>query len=709
MKQVLQHVRTRELEIADVPEPALRAGGLLVRNAASLISAGTEKMVLDFGGRSLIGKARARPDLVRQTLNKVKRDGVAATLQTVMTRLDQPIPLGYSSAGIVAEVGAGVSEFAAGDRVACAGMGYASHAETVSVPRNLVVRLPDNVSFEDGAYVTLGAIALHGVRMTDVRMGELVAVIGLGILGQLTVQILRAAGCRVVGIDMDPARVALAVTSGAEAAWLREVDVAEHVRRLTDQHGADAVIITAASDSNDPIELAAEIARDRAVIAAVGAVGLNVPRKIFYEKELDLRIPRSYGPGRYDPQYEEQGHDYPIGYVRWTERRNMQEFLRLVSIGAARPQLLTSHRFPIAAAASAYDLIAGTRHEPFTGVILEYAQTTAPRQQTIHLAVPAPAPNAQVRIGCIGAGSFARAVLLPALKADPSCQLVGVCTINGAPAHSVAHKFGFGFATTDVDAILSDTSIDTVVIATRHDSHARLAARALRAGKHVFVEKPLAMNDAELAHVLSAAQEAGGVLAVGYNRRCAPLAVQLRDEFAGVPLAINYRINAGAIPLTSWVQDAAQGGGRIIGEVCHFVDLVHYLTDDITEQVFAQALPGETADTVVITLKLHHGSVAAISYFANGDASFAKERLEVFGGAALGVLEDFRRLTIVRGGHTRRYGGWKRDKGFAREVAALTNAIRTGQPPVALESLAATSRVTFAVLDSLQTGRPVTL
>jgi polar amino acid transport system substrate-binding protein len=708
VKQVLQHVRSRRLEVADLPEPGPRAGGVLVRNAASLISAGTEKMITDFAGKSLVGKARERPDLVRQVMDKVRKDGLAPTVQTVLSKLDQPIPLGYSCAGVVEAAGRGAEEFAVGDRVACAGMGYASHADVVFVPRNLAVRVPDGVSLEDAAYVTVGAIALQGVRIQAPLLGESVAVIGLGVLGQLAVQILRASGCRVLAIDLDPAKVRLALELGAEAAVVRTDDVAAAVSVFTGGRGMDGVIIAAATSSNDPVELAGEIARDRAVVTMVGATGMEVPRKPYYEKELQLRLSRSYGPGRYDPEYEEKGRDYPVGYVRWTERRNMEEFLRLVATGQVRPSALTTHRFPIERADEAYALIGGGG-EPFGGVMLTYAERTAPAVRTLRLKPAAPLAGA-LGVGFVGAGNFARAVLLPRFEKAAGTALIGVSTSTGMNARSAGDRFGFRYATTDTAALLADADVHAVVVATRHASHARLAADALRAGKAVFVEKPLAIDEAGLREVLAAQAETGGVFTVGFNRRFSPLAAEVRNAFApGLPLAITYRINAGAIPRDHWIHDPVEGGGRIIGEVCHFVDLCQFLTGDLPVEAFAHAVGGPEGglhDTVAVTLRFAGGSVATIAYFATGDKSFAKERVEVFGGGTLAVLDDFREVEISRGGKRKKTRKMSQDKGFDEEVAAFVAAARGGALPIPLADLVATTRATFAIEASLRTGQP---
>lgn len=710
MKQVVQHVRTRKLELAEVPEPGPRAGGVLVRNVASLISAGTEKTITDFAGSSLVSKARQRPDLVRQVLDKVKKDGVGPTLQTVMSRLDQPIALGYSCAGVVEAAGRGAEEFAAGDRVACAGMGYASHADLVYVPRNLAVAIPAGVSFDDAAYVTLGAIALQGVRVTEPRLGDAVAVIGLGLLGQLAVQILRASGCRVLGIDLDPGKVALAREMGAEAAVVRTDDVAGAVAAFTAGRGADAVLIAAATSSNDPVELAGEIARDRAVVTMVGATGMEVPRKPYYEKELQLRLSRSYGPGRYDPEYEEKGRDYPVGYVRWTERRNMEEFLRLVAQGQVTPSKLTTHRFPIDRAEAAYDVIQGKTEEPFSGVLLTYPERRAEPVRRIELKAAAPRAGA-LGVGFVGAGNFARAMLLPRFQKLSGAELVGVSTASGMNAKTVGDRFGFRYATTDTPALLADAGVHAVVVATRHGSHARLAADALRAGKAVFVEKPLAIDRAGLDDVLAAQAETGGVLTVGFNRRFSPLAAEVKGAFApGLPVAISYRINAGHIPREHWTQDPEDGGGRIVGEVCHFVDLCQFLAGDDPVEVFAHALGGPEGgmqDTVAITLRFARGSVATIAYFATGDKSFPKERVEVFGGGAVAVLDDWREVTVSRAGKRKRVKKLSQDKGFDEEVAAFAKAAQGGGLPIPLATLAATHHACFAIVESLRTGAAV--
>ena len=717
MKQVIQHFRSGELRVEDVPETICQPGGILVDNLASLISAGTEKMAIELARRSLAGKARARPDLVRQVLRKLRRDGPASTFRTVRAKLETPLALGYSCAGVVREVGRGVDEFRVGDRVACAGMNYASHAETVFIPRNLAVKIPDGLDVESASFVTLGAIALQGVRTAEVRLGESVAVIGLGLLGQLTIQILRAAGCRVIGIDLDAARIELARELGAELALARNDDVAGRVARSTGGRGVDAVIITAAAAGNDPVELAAEIARDRAIVAVVGAVGLNIPRKPYYEKELQLRTSRSYGPGRYDRQYEELGIDYPIGYVRWTERRNMEEFLRLAGSGAVNVARLISHRFPIEEAAAAYELITRGGGEGYLGVVLRYATSgeqavragSATGKAIGEGQASAQCARERIGLGVIGAGNFARSVLLPRLRAERRFELMAVATATGRNASAIGKQYGFATTTTDYREVIGHPGIDAVVIATRHDSHARLAAAAVRAGKAVFVEKPLAIDEAGLADLEMAVAETRGRVVVGFNRRHSPLAIEMKCHFNGAgPLVVGYRVNAGAISRESWIH-GEEGGGRIIGECCHFIDLVQFLTSSDPVEVQAMRHP-DGPDTFSASLRFSDGSICTLGYFANGDPGLGKERIEVFADGRAAILDDFQRLETWQNGRRRRSRRLSQDKGFDAEIEAFLVALRDGGPmPISWSGQVTTTRATFAIEESLRTGEVVRL
>lgn len=713
MKQVIEDCRTGTIQVADVPAPKPRSGGGLIHTRASLISAGTEGAAIRFGRQSLLKKALSRPDLARQVIDKARSQGLRATFQTVQARLDLPLALGYSLAGDLLEVGPGCAGFRVGDRVACAGQGHASHAEVVTVPKNLMVRVPEGVSYEEAAFATVGAVALQGLRVGEVRVGERVVVLGLGLIGLLTVQLLKAAGCRVLGTDLNPARAALARELGAnEATTLDAVGVAEAIDRFTHGRGADVVIITAATRSNAPIELAGEVARLRGRVVAVGDVRMEVPRRTYYEKELELRLSRSYGPGRYDPLYEEKGIDYPYAYVPFTEQRNMATFLDLVAEGKVTPGRLISHRFPIAEAERAYALIKGEVKEPYLGVLFTYPDAPDLRR-TVPTRAPAavrPGPEPEVRLGVIGAGNYARQMLLPRLKGMKEVELVGVATSRGLNAWDAGQRYGFQYAASDPRQILEDPRVNAVVIATRHDSHAALAQAALEAGKHVFVEKPLATNEEELRALVAAAEAAGRHLMVGFNRRFAPLVQRARQTFAhrSQPLSMLYRVNAGAVPASHWMQDASEGGGRIVGEVCHFVDLMQHLCGAAPVSVFAAAVGGETGsvppeDVVTITLRFADGSIGTIHYFANGHRAVPKEHLEIYGGGRTFILEDFRHARSAAGPAVSRWKCRDQDKGQQAEIRAFVEAVRGGGPsPIPLSEAVLTTLTTFRALDSLR-------
>lgn len=720
MKQVLQYRRSGLTRVVEVPAPLTPDGGILVQNQWSLISPGTERMLVEASGSNLLNTARQRPDLVRQVLDKAARDGIAATVEAVRSRLDVAIPLGYSCAGTVLDVGPSARQkFKSGDRVACAGAGQANHAEIVAVATNLAVRVPDSVSLDDAAFVTVGAIALQGVRIADVRLGEACVVIGLGLVGQLTVQLLKAAGCRVFGIDVAVDKVDLARVNGAADACLRaDPDLLERVKGFSLGRGADAILIAAAASSSDPVQLAPALARDRAVVVAVGMIGMDVPRNAYYEKELQLRLSRSYGPGRYDPTYEEDGVDYPIGYVRWTEQRNMEGFLDLVAAGTVRPARLVTHRLPVAQAERAYQIVTGEVAEPSLGILLEYPSgpaSKAPTRTRVDLRPARPLSNQTVRFGVVGAGSFARSILLPALK-KLDVELRGVATASAPSAQQTASRFGFGYAATDWRQVIDDESTDAVLVATRHDLHASIAAAALRAGKAVFLEKPMALAADELDDLLDAVHASGRVLQLGFNRRFAPTYQQLKARFARTkrrgPLVMAYRVNAGAVAPTSWVVDPVQGGGRLIGEVCHMVDLLVDLAGAPVTLVHAQAIAAGSADDVLLTLSFGDGSIGTIVYASGGDRSLPKEQLEVLGGGQAAVLDDFRTLRLHAGGKATRIGGRmpRQDKGHAAELAAFLRVVRSGGPsPVDPHEAAHVTRVTFAAVESARTGLPVAL
>ncbi len=578
MKQLLQNIKNGQTVIEEVPIPTPREGQALVKVAASLVSAGTERMVVEFAEKSLVGKARSRPDLVKQTLDKAKREGVMPTVQAVFNRLDQPMALGYSSAGTIVALGKNMQGFKVGQRVACAGGGYATHAEYNVVPRNLLTPLPKNVDFESAAFTTLGAIALHGFRLAEPQLGENVAVIGLGLLGLLTIQFAAAAGCNVLGIDLDPKRIQLAEGLGLKAVARPQAESASQA--FTANRGFDSVIICADASSNDPVELAGVIARDRAKVVATGAVGLNFPRKVYYEKEISFINSRSYGPGRYDSNYEENGNDYPIGYIRWTEGRNFQAVVEMMSSRKLKVESLITHRFPIEEGVKAYEVITGKKKEPFLGVLLTYGEEEEVKEKKITFNVKRSTFDGSIKLGVLGAGLYANATLLPILKNNKDFELVGIASSGGLHAQHSGKKFGFQYATSSDDDIINDPKINTVAILTRHDSHADLVVKALKAGKHVFVEKPLAINSNQLSVVSRQLQKTDNcLLMTGFNRRFSPLAQQLKSSIVNrqSPLYAHYRINAGYIPLNHWTQDPALGGGRIIGEACHFIDMLTFL------------------------------------------------------------------------------------------------------------------------------------
>ena len=716
MRQVLQYRRSGTTRVVEVPAPLTPDAGVLVQNVCSLISPGTERMLVEAGGANLVSTALHRRDLVKQVLDKAARDGVAATVDTVRSRIDVAIPLGYSCAGTVLDVGQRADDaFHVGDRVACAGAGQANHAEVVAVPKNLTVRVPDEVSFDDAAFVTVGAIALQGVRIADVRVGEACVVIGLGLVGQLTVQLLKAAGCRVFGVDIAADKIELAATSGADAACLRsDPDLVQRVQAFSHGRGADAILIAAAASSSDPIQLAPSLARDRAVVAAVGMVGMDVPRNAYYEKELQLRLSRSYGPGRYDRTYEEQGVDYPPGYVRWTEQRNMEGFLDLVAAGRVQPSRLVTHRFPIADAERAYAVVTGGVAEPYLGIVLEYPRvppSAAPLSTRVDIRPPTPSSRGSVRLGMIGAGNFAKSVLLPALKKLDGVELRGVATASAPSAQQSASRFGFAYTASDWRQVVDDPEVDAVLIATRHDLHASVASAALQSGKAVFLEKPMALSEFDLTALMDAWQSSGRVLQVGFNRRFAPTFLRLKAGFAGhrPPLVMAYRVNAGGVSANSWVVDPVQGGGRLVGEVCHMLDTLVDLAGCCIVSVYAQ--PGSGAgDDVVLSLAFADGSVGTIVYASAGDRSMPKEYLEVLGGGRSAVLDDFRTLQLYANGSTTKVGGRlaRQDKGHAAELSAFITAVRTGaSSPVDPELAAHVTRVTFAAMESTRTGLPV--
>jgi predicted dehydrogenase len=660
--------------------------------------------------------------LVRQVLKKVRTDGLKATVDRVASKLEEAVPLGYSASGEVVKARQGEVNFKPGDRVAIGGVGYATHAEFNLVPRNLCARIPEGVSYGDAAFATIGAIALQGVRQARPLIGERIVVIGLGLIGMLTVQILKANGCAVLGVDPDEERARRATALGADAAVSSGADRA--CAGFTNGYGADAVIIAAATPSSQPIEQAAELSRHKGRVIAVGLVGMQVPRDAFYRKELDLRLAMSYGPGRYDPDYEERGNDYPFAYVRFTEQRNLESFLYLVQQKRVTPSALVTHRLPFSDALDAYALIEGklpagsTLDRNYLGILLEYPDDACPERTVRRTEARAAGPlGSDVGVGFIGAGGFARGVLLPQIVKAGGARLTAVCTRTGRSATQTAARFGFAVATTDAEAVLERADTAAVFIATRHGSHAGLVAAALRAGKHVFVEKPLCLTEAGLDEVQSALQDARGAgsepcLMVGFNRRFSPHAGALQAAFRGraTPMVVNYRVNAGVVPAESWLHDPDEGGGRIIGEACHFVDFCTALIDSDPVAVIGASIASDARDVIaqdssVITIRYADGSLATIQYLALGHRALTKERCEIFADGSSAVMDDFRTIRFYGAGRSLR---GTQAKGFAEEIDAFLSVCRDGGPwPIPWESIAATHRVCFGAVRSLETGTMV--
>ena len=704
-------MKTGETFIRDVPVPAVKPGCALVETRASLVSAGTERMLVEFGKKNLLQKVRSRPDLAKQVIDKARREGVASALGAAFKRLDQPMTLGYSSAGLVLEAGAGLQGFKPGDRVACAGGGFAVHAEYNLVPRNLLARIPENVDYDSAAFATLGAIAMHGFRLAEPQVGERVAVIGLGLLGLLACGTARAAGCQVAGVDLDPGRVKLAQSLGYAAVERGEAEA--FFAELSAGNGWDIVLICADTPSSDPVVLAGAIARDRGRVIAVGAFGLDMPRKPYYDKELLFRVSRSYGPGRYDPLYEEGGHDYPAGYIRWTEGRNLQAVLDLMGAGLLDVHPLISHRIPVDDAVRAYQLITGKLDEPFLGVLLTYPEKQALTGASRVVTLPAPLPHNKENpgLGVLGAGAYANSTFLPAVKAAGGVNPVGIASGTGLNARYAGDKYGFRYSTSEEERLFTDAEIDILAILTRHNAHSRQTVRALQAGKHVFCEKPLAIDSAGVDAIFDQLQQPDQpLLMAGFNRRFAPLAIEMQEFLAKTdePRMMHYTVNAGALPLNHWTHDPLVGGGRIIGEGCHFIDFMTWLASSLPVAVNATGLPESSRyneDNLSITITFANGSVGVLHYLANGDKAFPKERCQVFSGGRVAVLDDFRRVELVYNGNRQvKTSRFVQDKGHKGAWQAFLQGVKTGQPPIPYDQLRAVSLASIAAVESLRAG-----
>jgi predicted dehydrogenase/threonine dehydrogenase-like Zn-dependent dehydrogenase len=704
MKQLIQSFKTGELGLFDVPSPLCEKNGALVQTTVSLVSAGTEKMLVNFAKKSMLAKAKDRPDLVKQVVDKMKKEGVKNTLEKVFTKLDTPIPLGYSLAGRVIEVGEELSGINVGDRVACGGAGYANHSEINYVPKNLMVKIPEGVDDIDASFVTVGAIALQGIRQTAPLIGEKVAVMGLGLLGQLTVQLLKANGCKVIGSDIDADKLNLAKKLGCDETC-HASDLIEKANEFTAGHGVDAVIIAASTASNQPITDAAEISRMRGRVVLVGMVGMDVPRNTYYKKELEIKLSMAYGPGRYDPDYEEKGLDYPYDLVRFTEQRNFEAFLGLIQEGKITPKELITHSYDFDNAMTAYDLLEGRIQEKYLGIVLNYKRDIKLEDEKIVQRSEKKISSDKVNVGLIGAGNFTKSVILPNIQKVGNFELVGLCTATGVSAQGTGKKYDFKYITTDSDEIFKSDEINSVFVTTQHNKHSSAVIESIKTKKHCFVEKPLCIYEEEL-EAIKEAYTGEAIVQVGFNRRFSPMIEKMKKSISG-QISVNYRVNAGIIPKDVWIQDRTIGGGRIIGEVCHFIDTCSYLIGSKVESVFAttvkkndQSIPDE--DNVNIVLNYANGSSATISYYAYGDNSMSKEYIEVFGSGVSMQMNDFRELIIFKNGKANKEKSANQDKGFVNEFKAFKEAVKSGYEAISFESIYNTTKTTFKILESIK-------
>jgi polar amino acid transport system substrate-binding protein len=710
VNQLIQNFKTGKLYVDEVPLPSISEGMVLVENHYSLISSGTEKGTVKVAKANLLGKAKQRPDLVAQVLQNIKKEGLSATINKVKTKLDSLKALGYSSAGTVLASLDTNGSFQPGDRVACAGQDYASHAEIVAIPQNLCVKIPDNVSFEQAAFTTLGAIALQGVRQASPLVGEKVCVIGLGLLGQLTGQLLKANGCDVFGIDLSESMITLANQISVHKALNRnDPNLLSVCENFTNGQGFDSIIITAAAPTNDPIILSTELCRKKGKIIVVGAVKMDVPRDpYFYRKELELKISCSYGPGRYDVHYEEFGNDYPFAYVRWTEQRNMEAFLGMISKGLINVNPLISHIFGIEQAEQAYDIVLGINLQPHIGILLRYEDNANKINSSIQIKNE---PIKKLNVGFIGAGSFAQSYLIPNVKSF-GASLDTVVTSKGITSKNVADKFGFNICSANVKDVIGKNDINTVFIATPHSSHAELVIKSLGANKNVFVEKPLAVSEEELRNIIEEKKKHNFPVMVGFNRRFAAVSQEIKRQLGetGEPKVINIRVNAGFIPKDHWTQIPEIGAGRIIGEMCHFIDLMQYFTNSIPVKVFAERISSSNEqikqeDNIGVLIKFKDGSIGNLIYIANGDKGLPKELIEVFSAGKTAVINDFHNGTFYSNNKSKtlKLPG----KGHQQEVQAFLESLNDGKDsPINFHSICLTTLTTFKIIDSLKTGLP---
>ena len=727
MKQIIQNYRTGALELAEVPIPLCSSNKILVKNINSLISIGSERSVIELGEKSLLGKAKARPDLVKRFMEKGKKEGFVKTFKEALERLDNPTPLGYSSAGMVVEVGKDVHSFSRGDKVACIGAGYALHTEYITVPENLCCKIPDNISFEEASFGMLGIIALHGIRCAKLTFGESVAVIGLGLLGLLTVQILKAYGCKVIGTDIDSKKNEMAKTFGADYVFASDDDFKNGIEMATNGYGADAVIITTATKSDVPVNTAVDITRYGGRIVLVGVADIHPQRNEMWHKEVEIIVSKAGGPGTLDPFYENKGVDYPLGFVRWTENRNLEEFLRLIAEKKVDVKSLITHRFKIEQAESVYKDIMEGKGGPYIGVVLEYPEKgdgfEIRGERIIKIQEPVAsnlsAITSKVSIGVIGAGLFGKALLLPALKKIKDVRFHTLSTSSSANTYYTGEKYGFENCATDYKEVLGNNEVNAVLILTPHSLHASMVIEALKAGKHIFVEKPLCINEDELNEIIDTyssliTHHSPLVLMVGYNRRFSPHAVKV-SEYLKVrqdPMIINYRVNAGFVPSEHWVHSQEEGGSRIVGEVCHFVDLMQYLTKSNPIRVYAERISANNttslnSDNVVITLKFQDGSVGNIIYSASGDKAYSREQIEIFSEGNTIVINDYKRTDFHKSGSKKSYKTFNREMGYKEEMQHFFDVVRGKSiPGILQEEIFYSTLTVLKINSSLASGKP---
>lgn len=706
MQQLTQKLGSGDMVIQEIPYPQVGEGMVVVKNHYSIISAGTEGSTVQAARKSLIGKAKERPQQVKQVLDVLKKQGFVQTYLAVMKKLDAYSPLGYSCAGEVIEVGEGVKDFQVGDLVACAGAGYANHAEVVVVPVNLTVKLSNNVDLKDASYNTLGAISMQGVRQADMRLGETCVVIGLGLLGQLACLILKASGINVIGIDISENAVKHANdNSVVDFGWSRNsIGIEEKILHATNGHGADAVIIAAATSSSDPVNFAGAVARKKGKVIILGAVPTGFDRDPhYYRKELELKMACSYGPGRYDLNYEEKGIDYPVAYVRWTEKRNMEAFQELIAKKRINIGYLSTHQFSFEDAGKAFDLVVD-KTEPFIGIVLKYDASKTQNKDAVIVQQNEPVDG--LNVSFIGAGSYAQGNLLPNIPVNAKVQRIGVLTNNGTTSKRVAEKFKFGFCATKEEDILNDKT-NTLFIATRHDSHGPYVLKGLQANQNIFVEKPLCLSESEMEEIEAAQKKSGKALMIGFNRRFSPLSQEVKKKFGDGPMSMIYRINAGSIPADNWIQDLEIGGGRIVGEACHFIDYLTFMNGSLPVKVSASALPDPKGlnDTVNIIIQFENGSTGVIAYYANGSKELTKEYIEIYSSGSTAIIEDFKRLTIYGKGRPTKKKLMNQNKGQKEMVEAyFDNLLKDGSSAIPQKEIFSVMHATFRVVHSIENG-----